>query len=133
MTAKRAKFHFETTTCGRATVLRLCDTHYHADSLEALEAKFRETEAAVSGEDGGGEIIVDLSAVALLSSTALRALRTAFRRLEERGGRIVAAGGGELVVGVLKFAPFIAHYPSVEDAAAALGPVASQEDEKGLR
>lgn len=128
MKAKRPKFSFETDEVGGATVLRLGDSHYHADSYEALEAKFREVEAA--GAAAG--VVVDFSKVALFSSTALRALRAAYRRTAEAGGRIVAAGGGELVAGVLKFAPFVEHYPTVEDAVAGLTAAAEDREENSL-
>ena len=115
MSAKRTKFSFQTSEIDGAVVLRLGDSHYHADSYEALEAKFREVEAI--GDQR--RIVVDFADVALFSSTALRALRAAYRRFEDAGGRIVAAGGGELVAGVLRFAPFVRHYSSVEQAVAA--------------
>lgn len=122
MSPRRASFRFETSRHGGATVLRLCDSHYHADSLEPLDAKLREAEA----ETAAGLVIVDLGAVALLSSTALRAFRASHRRLEETGGRIVAAGGGELVADVLKFAPFINHYPTIDEAVSALSATGNQ-------
>lgn len=123
MAGKRAEFNFETTDAEGATILKLCDTRYHADSLEPLNARFLEVEAASET----GNVVVDLSDVRLFSSSALRAMRASHRRLSGRGGRIVAAGGGDLVAGVLKFAPFIEHYSSVEEALAAFGAPASDE------
>lgn len=123
MAGKRAEFNFETTDADGVTVLKLCDARYHADSLEPLNAKFQEIEA----RRADGRIVVDLSAVRLFSSSALRAIRASHRRVLRRRGRIVAAGGGELVAGVLKFAPFIEHYSNVDEALAAFGGAASDE------
>lgn len=127
MAGKRAEFNFETTEAAGATILKLCDARYHADSLDPLNARF----LAVEASSETGNVIVDLSAVRLFSSSALRAMRAAHRRLAGRGGRIVAAGGGELVAGVLKFAPFIDHYDDVDKALAAFS--ASEPDETNLR
>lgn len=113
---KRSRFRFELTQAKGAQVLRLLDSHYHADSLGPLEAKFMEIEAAAPGSP----VVIDLSGVSLLSSTALRAIRAAHRRLEATGARIVAAGAADLVADVLKFAPFIDHHPTVDEALAAL-------------
>ncbi len=93
-------------------VLTLADSHYHSDSMAALAEALRDADAKART----GIVVVDLGAVVLLSSTALRALRAAHMALEARGGRIVAASGGELVRGVLKFAPFIAKYDTVRNA-----------------
>lgn len=101
---------------GDVTILHCEATHYHADSFAPLGAALAEAATAARS----GKLVIDLSQVVLFSSTALRALRTAHLDLEARGGRIVAAGGGELVRGVLKFAPFIAHVPDVAQAVAAL-------------
>lgn len=101
---------------GEVAVLRLLNEKYHADSLEVLDAQFRKLEAMAPG----GLVVVDLERVTLLSSTALRAIRAAHARLETRGGRIVAAGGGDLVRSVLKFAPFISHHATVDEAVGAL-------------
>ena len=123
MIRRSPRFSFETSEKGGLLVLALCDSHYHADSLDALEAKFREVE----GQAPKGIVIVDLARVALLSSTALRAMRASFRRLEPVGGRIVAAAGGELVRGVLKFAPFIEHYRNLDEAVAAMNAPAAED------
>ena len=93
-------------------VLRLTGSHYHSDSMEALGKALLDAD----GKSQSHVVVVDLSAVVLLSSTALRAMRSAHLALEARGGRIVAASGAELVRGVLKFAPFIMQYGSVLDA-----------------
>lgn len=95
-------------------------SHYHADSLTALSAALRRAVEMAMEEGGATDVVVDLSGVVLFSSTALRTLRTAHMELETHGARIVAAGGGELVGGVLKFAPFVRHYPDIDQALAAL-------------
>lgn len=92
------------------------DSHYHADCGD----RFAEALAEAGDVSDTGDVIVDLSGVALLSSAALRALRTAHDALSVRGGSLSAAGGGDLVVGVLRFAPFMTHYDSVDEAAAAI-------------
>ncbi|MEM7524989.1 MAG: hypothetical protein AAF360_14785 [Pseudomonadota bacterium] len=101
---------------GSVTTLACLSTHYHADSMGSLTEKLKEADESTPS----GLVVVDLTHVVLFSSTALRALRAAHLALEGRGGRIVAAGGGELVAGVLKFAPFLPHYPTVEAAVQAL-------------
>ena len=116
MILRRGGFEAETTQRGDVVVLKLLNEKYHADSLEALESQFR----ALEGDAPRALIVLDLDRVSLLSSTALRAIRAAHARLEERGGRIVAAGGGDLVRSVLKFAPFIAHHGTVDEAVSAL-------------
>lgn len=118
------RFPFRTEMRGDIVVLAFGASHYHADSHAALDAALSKAAAATKT----GRLIVDLDGVVLFSSTALRALRTAYVALESRGGRIVAAGGGELVAGVLKFAPFIEHYHNLDEAVAALsaGPSAKE-------
>lgn len=93
-------------------VLRLGASHYHADCMEALEEALKNAAAASPGT----AILIDMERVVLFSSTALRALRSAHQAMERGGGRIVAAAGGELVGSVLRFAPFVKHYPSLEAA-----------------
>lgn len=102
---------------GTVAVLHLLSSHYHADVMEPLSDVLKTADAS----SASGVVVVNLDGVLLLSSTALRALRAAHIKLEARRGRIVAAGGGELVVGVLKFAPFIEHYPNLEAAVDATG------------
>lgn len=109
------------------TILAFHRTHYYADSFNALGKALTE---AIS-EAGNANLIVDLNPVLLLSSTALRALRMAHLSLSPGGGRIVAVGGGELVAGVLKFAPFMDHYPDLDSALAALDT--AREPRKGDR
>lgn len=116
MILKRGKFEADVSWRGDIAVLRLLNDKYHADSLDALDAQFRALEAEAST----GLIVVDLEKVSLLSSTALRAIRASHARLEKRAGRIVAAGGGDLVRSVLRFAPFIHHHDAVEEAVSAL-------------
>jgi len=60
-------------------------------------------------------IILDLANAVLITSGPLGALRASYRRLDAKGGRIVAAGGGKFAVFA---ANFIDHYPTVEDAMA---------------
>lgn len=93
-------------------VLILTHSHYHSDSMEGLGHVLRHADE----QSRSGVVVVDLSAVVLLSSTALRAMRGAHVALERRGGRIVAASGAELVRNVLKFAPFITQYDTVKHA-----------------
>ena len=111
------RFPFRCETRGDVTVLHCGATHYHADSFAPLGRAL----SAAAEQAGRGGLVVDLSGVVLFSSTALRALRAAHLERERQGGRIVAAGGGELVSGVLKFAPFIPHYQNLEEAVAAAG------------
>lgn len=112
----RSEHRVEIEDRAEARILRLLSSHYHADSLETLEKTFDKAVKAPPGDI----IVLDLSRVVLFSSTALRALRSASAKLGETGGRIVAAGGGELVVGVLKFAPFVTHYPTLDEALASV-------------
>ena len=72
-------------------------------------------------------VVFDFSNVRLLSSCALLAIRAFRRRLSERSGRIVAAAGGDLVADVLKFASYVEHHHSVEDAIAAFDAPSSVE------
>lgn len=103
------------------TVLRLESTHYHSDSFETLTLALDE----VRRHAAGASVIVDLGRVVLLSSTALRALRLAHQAIDRDGGCFLAAGGGDLVVSVLRFAPFIRHHDRIEDALADLSPDAA--------
>lgn len=116
MVLRREKIRSKVERIDGIVVLRLLDDKYHSDSMDALDARFRALEA----DAPRGLIVVDLDRVTLLSSSALRAVRAAHARLEAREGRIAAAGGGDLVRGVLKFAPFIAQYATVEEAVSAL-------------
>lgn len=118
----RSEHRLEIEDRAEARIVRLLSSHYHADSLETLEKTFHEA----AKEPPGGVIVLDLSRVVLFSSTALRALRSTSSRLGEAGGRIVAAGGGELVVGVLKFAPFVTHYATLDEALAALASLGAE-------
>lgn len=111
-------------------VVRFGSTHYHADSFERLGDVLNEARRAASSDGAAALVVADLGGVVLLSSTALGALRTAHRAIEEGGGRLVAAAGGDLVAGVLKFAPFIAHHPTVGEAVAALSKAAGEAFEK---
>ena len=101
---------------GDVVVARCAQTHYRADSREEFRAGLAEAAAAAKGD-----VVLDLSGVVLLSSVAVRAIREHHQILAEAGRRIVAAGGGDLVRGVLKFAPFLHHHDSVEGAISALG------------
>ncbi|MFV0473126.1 MAG: hypothetical protein ACK5MQ_02635 [Pikeienuella sp.] len=103
-------------------VLTLGASHYHADGAPALAEALRDA-GRICAETAPGRapwVVADFGAVVLLSSIALRELRAAHIALGKRGGGIVAAGGGELVERVLKFAPFIAHHDSLDQALAAL-------------
>ena len=108
------RFPYRIERRGDVTILHCAATHYHADSYAPLAAAL--AEAVEQAPEG--RLVVDLAPVVLFSSTALRALRTAHQALDARGGRIVTAGGGELVHGVLKFAPFIRHVGTLEEAVA---------------
>ncbi|MGB0412578.1 MAG: hypothetical protein ACPGFA_13395 [Pikeienuella sp.] len=70
-------------------------------------------------------MVLNMSTVRLFSSSALRAVRAAHVAVQNSDGQIVAAGGGELVLNVLKFAPFIHHSESVYDALARLSQEAA--------
>lgn len=116
-------YRFRTADEGRWAILTLCDTHYHVDSFAPLEEQF----LALEADDPSRPVIVDMTSVRLFSSTALRAMMTAYRRVSSAGGRIVAAGGGEIVANFLRFAPFIDHYATVEEARAALSARAPEQ------
>ena len=109
------KYKFRRERIGDRVVLHCLSSHYHSDCEEVFETALRDAEALAAG----GAVVLALDGVALFSSSALRALRASHRRLSARGGSIVAAGGGELAVGVLKFAPFIDHHPSIAAALSA--------------
>lgn len=100
-------------------ILKLLEQKYFSNS----RVLFQENLQAAEAESEGGLIIIDLNSAALITSGPLGALRACHRRLQARGGRIVAAGGGEFAVKVLSFAAnFIDHYPSVEAAMADIAP-----------
>lgn len=103
-------------------VLTLGASHYHADCAAPLAEALREAGrvCAEGRADNPRSLIVDLAAVVLISSIALREIRSAHVALRAGGARIVAAGGGELVARVLKFAPFISHHASVDAAFTAI-------------
>lgn len=103
---------FSTATYADVLVLKFGSSHYHADSFEPLATALK----AARDASPAGLVVADLDRVLLLSSTALRAIRSIHQVSERNGGRIVMAGGGELVVGVLKFAPFITHHDTVANA-----------------
>lgn len=100
-------------------ILKLLEQKYFSNS----RVLFQENLQAAEAESARGLIIIDLANAALITSGPLGALRASHRRLQARGGRIVAAGGGEFAVKILSFAAnFIDHYPSVEDAMADIAP-----------
>lgn len=100
-------------------ILKLLEQKYFSNSRVLFQENLQAAEAASKR----GLVIIDLNDAVLITSGPLGALRASHRRLEERGGRIVAAGGGQFAVKVLSFAAnFIDHYPSVEDAMADIAP-----------
>lgn len=113
----------DTQICGDVAILHLRASHWHADSFDALSVALSDALRRAASH----QVVVDLDAVKLFSSSALRALRAVHRTAEAKNGRIVAAGGGELAVSVLKFAPFILHFDDVPAALAALSPDAAAE------
>lgn len=117
---------FSETRIGDVLVLVCRDSHYHADRA----ARFGRALDSACLHANGGKLVIDFSCVVLLSSTVLRALRVAYAAFDEQDGRIAAAGGGELVTRVLKFAPFIDHYEDVEMAVSALS--GARPAEKGF-
>jgi len=105
------------------SILKLLDQKYFSNSRVLFQENLQAAEAASSRN----MIILDLSNAALITSGPLGALRASFRRLDAKGGRIVAAGGGDFAVRVLSFAAnFIDHYPSVEAAMAEIAPKSAQ-------
>ena len=102
---KPRAYKFDTRVFSGVAIMRCRDSHYHSDCdvafSNALNAALDVAETQI--------VIVDMSVVRLFSSSALCAVRAAHSRAAEGGGRIVAAGGGELVENVLKFAPFVVH------------------------
>ena len=109
---KPRAYKFDTRVFSGVAIMRCRDSHYHSDCdvafSNALNAALDVAETQI--------VIVDMSVVRLFSSSALCAVRAAHSRAAEGGGRIVAAGGGELVINVLKFAPFITHRDTVAEA-----------------
>ena len=104
---------------GDVCILKLMEQKYFSNS----RVMFQENLQAAEAESSRGLIIIDLANAALITSGPLGALRACHRRLQARGGRIVAAGGGQFAVKVLSFAAnFIDHYPSVEAAMADIAP-----------
>lgn len=100
-------------------ILKLLEQKYFSNS----RSLFQENLQAAEEESPNALIIIDLANAALITSGPLGALRASHRRVEARGGRIVAAGGGQFAVKVLSFAAnFIDHYPSVEAAMADIAP-----------
>ena len=80
---------------------------------------FQENLQAAEAASSRNLIILDLANAVLITSGPLGALRASYRRLDAKGGRILAAGGGKFAVRVFSFAAnFIDHYPTVEDAMA---------------
>jgi hypothetical protein len=120
--ARKQKYKIENRVYADISVVCCMDTHYHSDSITALGGALSTAEA----QSSSALVIVDLTSVVLFSSAALRALRACHMALSKRGGRIVAAGGGELALGVLKFAPFIEHFKDMNGALAALSEQALQ-------
>ncbi len=124
VTAANQRFPYRLDRVADAVVLRLDGTHYHADSFDALRQALEEAGSSAAG----GRVVVDLGKVVLISSTVLRVFRAAHLALAERGGALHVAGGGELVANVLKFAPFIRRYETVDEAAAGFGAARGEEN-----
>lgn len=104
---------------GDVCILKLLETKYFSNS----RVLFQENLQAAEAQSDRALIIIDLANAALITSGPLGALRASHRRVTERGGRIVAAGGGQFAVKVLSFAAnFIDHYPSVEAAMEDIAP-----------
>jgi anti-anti-sigma factor len=104
----------------RAVVLRPAGRidHTHADAFSlALAPYLRDCSA------GGTALVVDLSAVTYISSIGLRVLMVAIKEVKPRGGRMVLAGLGPMVLEVFKISRFdmlFQIYASSEEALAAL-------------
>jgi anti-anti-sigma regulatory factor len=111
-------YRFDTRVFGGIPVVRCCDSHYHTDCTVPLTDALRDALIKVEAS----VVVLDMSAVRLFSSSALRVVRAAHVRAVENNGRIVVAGGGELAVNVLKFAPFILHFGTVREALAQFSP-----------
>lgn len=98
---------------GDVSVLKLLSKQYFSDSQSIFAAYLAEAEAASPTKC----VILDLGEAQQLTSGPLGALRAAYARLDQQGGRIVAAGGGEFAVKVLSFAAnFIDHFPTLDAA-----------------
>lgn len=119
---KSRTYKFDNKAYGGIPVIGCRDSHYHSDCDVALAGTLNS--ALDTAETS--IVVLDMSAVRLFSSSALRAVRAAHVRALERGGQIVAAGGGELVVNVLKFAPFILHFETVAEALTQFSPEAAR-------
>ena len=111
---KPRSYSFETSTFADVAVMRCRDTHYHSDCAQALSSALH----AARGASASASVVLDLTGVRLFTSSALRAVRAAHVAMSDAGGRIIAVGGGEMVVNVLKFAPFIVRCDTVSDALA---------------
>ncbi|MEM7270598.1 MAG: hypothetical protein AAF401_15270 [Pseudomonadota bacterium] len=107
-------------------VLRLEDRRYFSDSQRRFEMMLRS--AAENSESG--LVILDMGEAIQVTSGPLGAMRIRHQKLVDRGGRIVAAGGGEFAVKVLNFAAkLIDYYPTVEDALSGAGASAAALEE----
>lgn len=91
----------------------------HGDlDLTELPAFAARVDALVA--DGVRVLVVDLSEVTLLPSTAAGFLTQAARRLKGAGGKVVLAGAGRRVRGTLATMGVLQLFPVFEDAATAL-------------
>ena len=114
-------YKFDTKLYDGVAVVKCRDTHYHSDCAQSLSAALQAARDAATSDS----VVLNMNAVRLFSSSALRAVRSSYVAAQKSGGRIVAAGGGELVVNVLKFAPFILHFETVHGALAQLSQEAA--------
>ena len=104
---------------GGVSILKLLDQKYFSNTRVLFQEHLLAAEAASTKH----MVVLDLAETMLITSGPLGALRASYRRLDAKGGRIVAAGGGQFAVRILSFAAnFIDHYPTVEAALAEIAP-----------
>jgi anti-anti-sigma factor len=91
----------------------------HGD-LDATELPAFAARVEALGADGVRTLIVDLSRVTILPSTAAGFLTQAAQRLRAVGGRVVLAGATRRVRGTLSTMGVLDLFPVYDDAATAL-------------
>lgn len=110
--------NFEVKTYADVAVVRLTERRYLSDSQSAFIDALRDAAEASTAN----KVVVDLGAAELLTSGPIGALVAMQRQIRARGGKIVAAGGGDFAVRVLSFAANILdHHETVESALRAPG------------
>ena len=94
-----------------------------AGEIDLYTAPKLQTElaAAVTGEDGGIRVVVDMAGVEFCDSTGMNVLLAALRRARERGGELVLSGPRPAVRKILQVTGLESVFTVVDDPAAAVG------------